>query len=184
MLSSMVFPLFFFLFFFRNEIFSLAFQNKYNASIPIFVISIFVLPIRINNYSVILQCFSQGKKIMWGSLLDISIAITLMVSLYPFMGTQGIALAIVIATYCQAFYYLWHSATTLRIPIIQLLPMQKMAIKFLILLALYLLLFLLLLNSSIIMKLLVAAAFTAVVIVAGMWSYFKPFFKNNYGQVS
>ena len=92
MLSTIVFPLFFFLFFFREEIFSVIFKDKYNASIPIFAISIFILPLRINNYSVILQCFSQGKKIMMGSLIDIIIALILMVSLYPFMGSKGIAL--------------------------------------------------------------------------------------------
>ena len=81
LLSSIVFPSFFFLLFFREEIFSLAFKNKYNASIPIFVISIFVLPIRINNYSVILQCFSQGKKILWGSIMDILIDIIFMIIL-------------------------------------------------------------------------------------------------------
>ena len=62
MLSAIVFPLFFFLFF-SGEIFSLVFKDKYNASVPIFAISIFILPLRINNYSVILQCFSQGKKL-------------------------------------------------------------------------------------------------------------------------
>lgn len=106
MLSSIVFPLFLFLFFFRHELFSIIFNDKYNASLPIFVISIFIIPLRINNYSVILLCFSKGKKILAGSLLDISIAIVLMLILYPIMGMRGIALAIVIGTYCQVIFYL------------------------------------------------------------------------------
>ena len=63
-LSAFVFPVFFFLFFFKTELFSLVFKDKYNASLPIFAISIFILPLRINNYGSILQCFSQGKIIL------------------------------------------------------------------------------------------------------------------------
>jgi hypothetical protein len=178
MLSTIVFPLFFFLFFFRGEIFSIVFKDKYNASVPIFVISIFILPLRINNYSVILQCFSQGKKVMMGSVIDIVIALALMISLYPFMGSRGIALSIVISTYCQVFYYLWHSAAILKIPVSRLLPLQSLGIKFMVLLILYLVIFLLLRNTSIQTRLVVAAIFTTVVTGIGMWGYFKTFFEK------
>jgi O-antigen/teichoic acid export membrane protein len=184
MLSTIVFPLFFFLFFFREEIFSWIFKDKYNASVPIFAISIFILPLRINNYSVILQCFSQGKKVMMGSLIDIVIALILMVSLYPFMGSRGIALSIVISTYCQVFYYLWHSAAILKIPVSGLLPLRNLIIKFGIVFILYLVIFLLLQNSSIPVKLLVAVLFTTLLTCIGMWGYFKTFLKNNYGYTS
>lgn len=184
MLSTIVFPLFFFLFFFRDEIFSFVFRNKYNASLPIFAISIFILPLRINNYSVILQCFSKGKKIMMGSLIDIIIALILMVSLYPFMGSRGIALSIVISTYCQVIYYLWHSASLLNISIPELLPFQKLAIKFGLMFILYLVIFLLLQNTSLYVKLIVASVITTLVVLAGMWSYIKALLKKNYGENS
>lgn len=177
-LSSIVFPLFFFLLFFREEIFSLAFKNKYNAAIPIFVISIFVLPIRINNYSVILQCFSQGKKILWGSIMDISLAVILMITLYPVMGSRGIALAIVIATWCQVIYYLWQSTSVLKVSITQLVPLKKLAIKFLLLLTIYLLLSLSLRNLPMATSLSVAAVATALAVAAGMRSYLKSIFKK------
>ncbi len=183
MLSSIVFPLFLFLFFFREEIFSYVFKNKYNDSVPIFAISIFILPLRINNYSVILQCFSHGKKVMLGSLIDIIIAFILMVMLYPIMGSRGIVLSIVISTYCQVLYYLWHSAKILKVKMHELLPLQKLVVKFLILLVLYFIIFLLLTHSSIIIKLLIGGAFTTLLILTGMWSYFKTFFKKNNGQV-
>ncbi len=179
-LSSIVFPLFFFLFFFRNEIFSFVFKNKYNNSVPIFTITIFILLLRINNYSVILQCFSQGKKILLGSLMDIIIAVILMMVLYPLMGTRGIALSIVISTYCQVLYYLWHSSKILKIKFIELFPAKKLVIKFLLSLVSYVIIFLLLKNFSIEMKLFTGAVFTAVFIFAGTWSYYKFFFKNRW----
>ncbi|MDQ6844883.1 MAG: hypothetical protein M3Z92_11090 [Bacteroidota bacterium] len=182
MLSSIVFPLFFFLFFFREELFMLVFKNKYQASLPVFLISIFVLPIRINNYTVILQCLLQGNKIMWGSILDILIAIILMVLLYPKMGTQGIALSIVISTWFQVVYYLWHSASGLHISILRLVPAKKLLIKFFVLLAVYLLLSLLVQNLAIAVKLILAFLITTVAVIAGMWNYLKSFFYKNYGM--
>ncbi len=184
LLSAIVFPLFFFLFFFREEIFAFVFKNKYNDSVPIFTISIFILPLRINNYSVILQCFSKGKKVMLGSLIDIIIAILLMIILYPAMGTRGIVLSIVISTYCQALYYLWHSAKILNIKMWELMPLQKLLLKFLILLALYFIIFLWLKHYSIIIKLIIGALFTTLLIFVGLWGYLKTFFKTNYGQNS
>jgi len=183
-LSGIVFPLFFFLLFFREEIFSFAFKNKYNASVPIFAISILILPLRINNYSAILQCFSEGKKIMAGSLIDIILALALMIILYPLMGSRGIVLSIVISTYCQSFYFLWHSAKVLNVKVYSLLPLKNLAKKFLTLLALYFIMSLWLNHFSIILKLAVGALLTSITVIAGTWSYVKTFFKKNYDMVS
>src|SRR5450432_2293697 len=121
---------------------------------------------------------------MLGSLIDIIIAFILMVILYPIMGSRGIVLSIVISTYCQVSYYLWHSARILNVKVYELLPLQKLVVKFLILLALYFIIFLLLANSSIIIKLLIGGMFTTLLILMGMRSYFKIFFKKNNGQIS
>ena len=176
-LSTVVFPLFFFLFFFQKELFSFVFNDKYNASLPIFAISIFVLPIRINNYSTVLQCFSEGKKILWGSVLDIFIAAILMLILYPIMHTQGIALAIVIATYCQVFYYLWHSAQILHTSILKIVPFKKLILKFLGILFLFACLFFLVSAAAVKTKLLIAIPFTGIIILAGILPYLKFFLK-------
>jgi O-antigen/teichoic acid export membrane protein len=178
MLSSIVFPLFFFLFFFRHELFSIIFKDKYNASLPIFVISIFIIPLRINNYSVILLCFSKGKKILLGSLLDIAVAILLMLALYPIMGTRGIALAIVIGTFCQVAFYLWHSARTLSTSVFQIIPLKKLFFKFVALLALYFILFFAVSEIQLKIKLAVAVIFTTLIIVAGIIKYIKPLLKK------
>lgn len=181
MLSTIVFPLFFFLFFFRQDIFSFVFNDKYNASLPIFVISIFILPLRINHYGPILQCFGQSKKILWGAILDIILAIILMFVLYPLMGTRGIALAVVISTYCQVSYYLWHSAKALNISIFKILPFRKLTIKFLVTMALYVLLFFILSGTELKLKLLITIFITAIVIMTGMVKYIKLFLKKDDG---
>lgn len=179
-LSSIVFPLFFFLLFFQKELFSIVFNDKYNASLPIFGISIFILPLRINNYSAILQCFAKGKKILWGSVLDIFIAIILMLILYPLMHTEGIALAIVISTYCQVFFYLWSSAKILQTSILKIIPLKKLSIKFSVILLLYLCLFFFLAKMQVQAKLLIAVACTGIIIIGGILPYLKFFLKGKY----
>ena len=137
LMSGIVFPLFFFLLFYNAELFSLLFKDKYNASIPIFIISIFILPLRINSYSVILQCYSRGDKIMFGSVMDLCIAMLLMLILYPLLGTKGIALSIVVATYCQALYYLFQSARVIHKNILELVPVKFLMLNFTILLVIF-----------------------------------------------
>jgi O-antigen/teichoic acid export membrane protein len=177
-LSNIVFPLFLFLFFFREDLFSLAFKDKYNASLPIFVISIFILPLRINSYSVILQCLSQGKRVLFGSLLDLSIAIILMAVLYPLMGTKGVALSVVISTYCQSYYYLWHSSKLLNTTVLHLLPLKKLGIRFLKIFAFYLVLSFALYNFSEFYRLIAAIPITAGIVILGLIKYFKTYFNK------
>jgi len=177
-LSNIVFPLFLFLFFFREDLFSLAFEEKYNASLPIFVISIFILPLRINSYSVILQCLSQGKRVLFGSLLDLSIAIILMAVLYPLLGTKGVALSVVISTYCQSYYYLWHSSKLLNTTVLHLLPLKKLGIRFLKIFAFYLVLSFALYNFSESYRLIAAIPITAGIVILGLIKYFKTYFNK------
>lgn len=174
-LSAIVFPVFFFLFFFKTELFSLVFKDKYNASLPIFAISIFILPLRINNYGSILQCFSQGKIILWGSVLDIVIAVVLMLLLYPLMQTKGIALAVVISTYCQVIYYLWHSAKLLDTSVFRLIPVKRLLARFIAILLLYWILNFAISSFESEIKLLVSALFTTMIIGAGLFPYLKFF---------
>ena len=110
--------------------------------------------------------------------MDISLAVVLMITLYPVMGSRGIALAIVIATWCQVIYYLWQSKSVLKVSIAQLVPVKKLVVKFLLLLTIYLLLSLLLRNLPMATSLSVAAVATAVAVAAGTWSYLKSFFKK------
>lgn len=178
-LSIIVFPLFFFLFFFRSELFSFAFQNKYQASLPIFVISIFILPLRINNYTAILQCFSKGNIILWGAIIDILIAILCMVILYPIIGTRGIALSIVISTAIQSLYYIWHSAKVLHIKTLQLIPLKNLISKGILFGAIFYGTSLLLHPVGLWIKLCCGALLTFIIILVGSWKYILPIFKSS-----
>jgi O-antigen/teichoic acid export membrane protein len=132
LMASVVFPLFFFLFCYSHELLSLLFNNKYNNAVAVFKISVLIIPLRITNYTALLQCFGKGKSIIKGSVLDLAVSLLLMFLFFPHFGTTGIALAVVIGTYLQSLYYLWHSAKAVGTALPNLVPFGHLALRFLI----------------------------------------------------
>ncbi len=184
LLSLIVFPLFLFLLFFRAELFGIIFRHKYDASIPIFLISIFIILIRINNYSSILQYYQKGNKIITGSVLDICIAVILMICFYPLLGTKGVALAIVIATYCQVIYYIWQSAKLLNTTVLSFVPLKTLAKTFILMVMLYTCLYYSLYNTTDSLKVLAGTIATIIFILIGLYLYFSKKRIINYGLIT
>jgi O-antigen/teichoic acid export membrane protein len=132
LLASVVFPLFFFFFCFSHDLFSVLFNNKYNNAVSIFKVSVLVIPLRITNYTALLQCYGKGKTIIKGSVLDLAVSLLLMFLFFPHLGTIGIALAVVLGTYIQSLYYLSHSAKVVGKSLLDLVPFGHLALRFLI----------------------------------------------------
>jgi O-antigen/teichoic acid export membrane protein len=123
LLSAIVFPAFFFLLFYRYELFSVLLSEKYIAAVPIFLVSIMALPLRAYSFTTVLQNRHKGAIINTGAITDLLIACALMYPLYLLMGLPGVALSFVISSYLQAGYYLYHTAKVLGVNIIQLVPL-------------------------------------------------------------
>ncbi|MEO5892932.1 MAG: polysaccharide biosynthesis C-terminal domain-containing protein, partial [Ferruginibacter sp.] len=170
-LSLIAFPIFFLLLTAGPEAFSIIFNNKYNASLPVFLISIFIIPVRITHYGVILQCYGQSRKIALGSVLDILFSLLLMFILYPVMGTPGVALAIVVSTYLQAWFYTWQSAKTMKLGTAGMLPGTFLIKFWLSLMALYGLLYWLKKYFNSTASLAIISAVTVVIIITGLARY-------------
>lgn len=130
-LSAVVFPLFFFLFVFRYELFNVILTNKYEAAIPIFAATVCVVPLRAYNFTSILQNRHKGRIINIGAVMDIVIAILLMYPLYCLWGLLGIALSFVLSSYIQGAYYLYHTGKVLNTPIHKLIPITNWLVKLL-----------------------------------------------------
>lgn len=128
-LSAIVFPVFFFLLFFRYEIFSVVFTHKYEDSVPIFLAAVFVVPLRAYNFTTVLQNRHKGRIINTGAIADLFVACALMYPLYLLMGLPGIALAFTISTYLQAGYYLYHTAKVLKVSVRDIVPYRNWLIK-------------------------------------------------------
>ena len=131
LLGRLVFPLFFFLLFFRRELFGVVFAHRYDAAVPLFVVSSLVVPLRAYNFTALLQHKEQGSRISRGAVLDLALALALMYPLYRLLGLAGVALAFVLSTYAQAGYYLGHTARLLRVPWAILLPWRPWATQLL-----------------------------------------------------
>ena len=129
MLSAVVFPVFFFLFLFRSELFNVLLTDKYAASIPIFAVTVLIVPLRAYNFTSILQNRHKGSIINIGAVLDLLMACALMYPLYQLAGLPGLAASFVISSYFQGAYYLWHTARLLNVPVLQLLPLKNWLIK-------------------------------------------------------
>lgn len=129
MLSSVVFPLFFFLFLFRHELFTVLLTSKYAAAVPIFAVTVCVIPLRAYNFTTILQNRHRGDIINKGAVLDLFLACMLMYPLYRLWDLKGIAMSFVLSSYVQGGYYLYHSARLLGVRVSQLLPLKNWLTK-------------------------------------------------------
>jgi O-antigen/teichoic acid export membrane protein len=131
-LSALVFPVFFFLVCFRYELFTVILTNRYEGSVPIFLMSMLVLPLRAYNFTVVLQNKHKGNLINKGALLDMVLACVLMYPLYLLLGLPGVALSFVVSTYLQAAYYLYHTSRVLDVKWHKLLPLTNWCTKLII----------------------------------------------------
>ena len=127
-----VFPSFWFFQQFGSEFIAALFGEKYLLSIPIFLVTIWILPVRIIYNTAVLQALGKSQLILKGSIIDLLVALVLMVIFYQSWDLKGVALAFVIATYVQVAYYLFHTSRLLKIRIQKLLPFKKLAFVFLI----------------------------------------------------
>jgi len=128
-LSSIVFPLFFFLLVYSRELFIVLLTARYEAAIPIFVLSTLVIPLRAYSFTTVLQRLHKGSIINTGAIAELLLACALMYPLYLWIGLPGVALSFVISTYFQAFFYLFYSSKLLKVSMFQLLPAGNWLIK-------------------------------------------------------
>ena len=127
-LSVIVFPIFFFLVFFRNEFFSVLLPD-YAQSVPIFLACLLVIPVKAYSFTTVLQKMHLGHIINKGAVLELVVAILLMYPAYMWFGLPGLAGCFVVTTYFQAAYYLFHSAKALQTSVSSLLPYGDWLVK-------------------------------------------------------
>ena len=129
LLSCIVFPVFFFLFLFRQEFIITIFTEKYAAAVPVFAASVLVLPVRAYSYTTVLQKLHNGAIINIGAIADLVLACGLIYPLYKGLGLPGIALSFVFSTYLQAGFYLFYAARLLGVSPFKLIPYRNWLVK-------------------------------------------------------
>ena len=131
-LSFLLFPMFFFLQLNAAQIFDWFFRGKYNESVPIFMVTCWIIPFRIANHTAILQTKLKSELIFRGSLVGLVTKTVLCFILYLFGGAKGVALAVVMGTLVQMIYYLFQTAKVLVIKKREALPFKTLLVVFMI----------------------------------------------------
>lgn len=122
--AIIIFPLFGLLMILAPQVFSVLFTDAYLPGVPIFRIYLFMLPIRIVSFQAILFALGKTKTVMFGAILDLLANFTLSVILVGYFGQNGIAMGLVIATICQALFYLYVIKSTIQISWKKLLDLK------------------------------------------------------------
>ncbi|RYE00389.1 MAG: hypothetical protein EOP54_00355 [Sphingobacteriales bacterium] len=131
-LSTAVFPVFFFFLFFANEFIQFYFSDKYLASVPIFRMSLLMLPFKAFNFTLLFQRKEMGSLINKGVIIDVVTLLLLVFPLYKILGLKGIPLSYALATLVQAGFYIYHHKKVLTQDINAILPLKDWARKALI----------------------------------------------------
>ncbi len=126
LLAIIILPSFWFLLFYCKDIFQILFEDKYLASVPIFKISLLIMPLRIIYPTAILQAFHKNNIVVKGAILDFVLVLFFMCILYPIFNMQGLAFAFVLSTLIQVGYYLWESAKAINEKISFLIPFKRL----------------------------------------------------------
>lgn len=129
-LACILFPLFFFLQFNAQDLFNIVFRNRYPESATVFLVSSYIIPLRIANYTSILQSKLKSDIIFKGSIIGLISKIIFCIILYQFWGILGVAAAIVLGTIVQIIFYLIYSAHILDVKKREILPYKQLLILF------------------------------------------------------
>lgn len=127
-LGNVVYPLMFFLMFFRVEVFSVLFP-KYMDAVPLFFIMLFILPFRNFSFITVFQKLHRAELGTAGAVGDLVLATLLMYPLYRLMGLPGMALSFIISSYLQCIFYFYHMTRLLRVKAWQLVPVRNWLVK-------------------------------------------------------
>lgn len=179
LMSCIVFPAFWFFLLFAPGLIISFLGEKYAVAIPIFLCSIFILPIRIIYGATILQIYNKTNLILRGAVLDLVSALILIALLYPVWGMTGLALAFVISTYLEVGYYLWHTSKLLKEGFTFLITLKNIAVTFLSSGIGISLVYWATLNAAPIMKIVIAMVITAFLCLL----LFGVFYKQRFGVV-
>lgn len=124
LLASVAFPVFFFFYFFSSEFLYLLFSPEFTESVPIFKMSLLMIPFSAFNFSVLLKHYEQGKAINMGVLADVCTTGITVWPLYYWMGLKGIPLAFVLGTAAQMTVYLVHHVRILGMSLLSFIPLR------------------------------------------------------------
>ena len=125
--AFVVMPLFFFFLLYAPDFMVTLFSQKYLASATPFRVYMFILPLRIAQYAVLLLSMGAAKAVLFGAAGDFVVKFGLSLALIRPLGYVGPAVAAVCSTWLQVFYYLYIAKKILGVGFRKILPWGRLA---------------------------------------------------------
>jgi len=127
-LSLVCLPLFVFLIFMSREFITVLYTNKFQDSIPIFVIFSFTLPLWALSLDYVPRAFHNTSFLLRMYGVRLALTIILLLVLTPMLGLPGAALAVVLALGISRFYVLKRVAHLTGVTVSELVPWRSLAV--------------------------------------------------------
>lgn len=121
------FPLFFCLFIFADKFLTLLYTDKYTGSVLFFRIYLFLLPLRVATYSLILTSIGKTKPVMYGALGYFIFNVVASIMSIKIIGIAGPAVITVLATVLVSLYYLMLEKAHLKMSFTELFPVRLLS---------------------------------------------------------
>ncbi len=121
-IAFFVFPLAAFSFVVGPDLMSLLFGASYRVSGDYFRVFTLILLCRVSTASLVLLAADRAGSVLFGTVLDLFIALAVGFALIPLVGPFGPAIGLVCSTYCQVGYYIWKASRVIETPLRAMLP--------------------------------------------------------------
>ena len=125
--SLFLFPIFIFLFITAKDIIILLYTEEYIKSILIFRIYLFMIPLTIMPFSIMLLSSGKSKDILWSSIIYLILNLFLNIIFIKLIGFPGPALATLLSTILVLIvYYLTRICSVYKVKFCEVLPWNKL----------------------------------------------------------
>jgi len=131
-MAIIIFPIITFFFFFAKDFLNILYTDNYNDSIIIFRIYLLITPLRIVNYSLLLQAASKTNFLLYRSILVLVLNTILNIILVKTIGIIGPALATVIVTYIDIILFISIFKYSLGFKLLELFHFKSIFFTFII----------------------------------------------------
>ncbi len=122
--SKIVWPVFVYLFLFADHLIPLVFGEGFEGAVLPFRIYLFMMPLRIASYGVIVLALGQSRIIFWSALASLLANFVLNILLAMHVGFIGPAIATVVATWFHVYMLLYVTVRDLGIRYRDILPVS------------------------------------------------------------
>ena len=124
--AKIVWPICIYLFIFADHLIPFVFTHNFENAVEPFRIYLFLMPIRIFLFGVIIIALGQPRVLFWASFGSLILNVFLSVFLVLRIGFLGPAIATVVSTYLQVLVLLWFMLVNLKIRLSELLPVRTL----------------------------------------------------------